>query len=197
VERALLLIFVVGVVAVGAGCVHNAFTPSTTMRFAPRPDGCYVDLIFLGEPPGPYVVIGRVSTESTAQGLFAIGENNEAAMERLKEEACRAGAHGLLQADTQAEGSWTKNGYSKSTTGAAVAFVYVDPYGRPLPPPRGPRVVIHPGAQPVAPIARPTPAPIVPPPPPPFPEPPPPAAMAAPSAPPAAAAAPSAQPSTP
>lgn len=76
-------------------------------------------------------------------------------MERLQQEACRVGAHGLLQAGAQSQGVWTGDGYSKSTTGAAVAFVYVDVNGRPLPPPSGPQLVIHPGAY-SAPAAPPT-----------------------------------------
>ena len=128
------------------------------MNLSPRPEGCYLDMIFQGVPPFPYVVIGRVTNDSTAPGLFALGENNEVAMDRLKDEACQVGAHGLLKADAQSEGTWTGNGYSKSTTGAALAFVYVDPYGRPLPPPTGPRLMIHPGAYSV-PAAPPPPAP--------------------------------------
>lgn len=78
-------------------------------------------------------------------------------MERLQEEACRVGAHGLLQVGAESQGTWTGNGYSKSTTGAAVAFVYVDTNGRPLPPPVGPQLMIHPGAY-SAPAAPPPPA---------------------------------------
>jgi len=133
-------------VALGAGCVHNGFTPATTMRLPPRPEGCYLDLVFQGEPLYPYVVLGRVSTDSTAAGLGALGETNEAAMERLQAEACEVGAHGLMQAGAASQGTWTGNGYSRSTTGSAVAFVYVDQAGRPLPPPRGPQTVIHPGS---------------------------------------------------
>ena len=163
-RRALLLVF--GVV-LSSGCVHNAFTPTTTMKLAARPEGCYLDMIFQGEPPFPYVVIGRVTTDSTAPGLWALGENNEAAMERLQEEACRVGAHGLLQVGAQSQGTWTGDGYSKSTTGAAVAFVYVDVNGRPLPPPNGPHLMIRPGAAaaPVGPPRVPTPGGAPPPPP--------------------------------
>lgn len=129
-----------------SACVHNAFLPTTTLRMPPRAEGCYLDIILQGEPPFPYVVIGRVTTDSTAPGLFALGENNEVAMERLRNEACQAGAHGLLHAGAESQGTWTGNGYSKSTTGAAVVFVYVDAAGNPLPPPTGPRLVIHPGS---------------------------------------------------
>lgn len=139
-----VLALVVGA-ALGTGCVSNAFTPSTTMKLAVRPEGCYLDVIFDGVPPYAYVVIGRVTTESTAPGLFAIGEDNDAALARMKDEACHAGAHGLLHVGSSSQGVWTGDGYSKSTTGAAVAFVYVDDAGHPLPPPRGPRLMIRPG----------------------------------------------------
>ena len=52
-------------------------------------------------------------------------------------------AHGLLEVGSASNGVWTSDGYSKSTTGGAVAFVYVDPSGRPLAPPTGPRVMIQ------------------------------------------------------
>lgn len=140
-----LLSLVVGV-ALGAGCVHNGFTPATTMRVPARPEGCYLDMVFQGVPLYPYVVLGQVTTDSTAPGLFALGENNDAAMERLQAEACAVGAHGLMQAGAASQGTWTNDGYSRSTTGSAVAFVYVDDAGRPLPPPSAARTVIHPGA---------------------------------------------------
>jgi hypothetical protein len=129
----------------GLACVHTNFTPTTGLQLAQRPENCYLDVILQGQPPYPHVVIGQVSTDSTAPGLFALGENNSVAMERIKEEACRVGAHGLLKMEANSHGVWTNNGYSKSTTGGAVAFIYVDPSGRPLPPPNGPRVVIQPG----------------------------------------------------
>jgi hypothetical protein len=162
-------------IIVGTGCVQTAFVPTTTLRLPSRPEGCYLDVILHGEPPYPYVVIGSVTTDSTAPGLFAIGEGNEIAIERMQSQACRVGAHGLLQIDSQSHGVWTKDGYSKSTTGAAVAFVYVDEAGRPLPPPSASRPVVHPGAYaapPPPPAAAPssypaTPPPGYPPPPPP------------------------------
>ncbi|HET9624245.1 MAG TPA: hypothetical protein VFP84_22885, partial [Kofleriaceae bacterium] len=154
-----MLSIVVGV-ALGAGCVHNGFTPATAMRLPARPEGCYLDMVFQGEPPDAYVVLGQVTTDSTAPGLFAIGENNDAAMTRMQAQACEVGAHGLMRAGSATHGEWTNNGYSRSTTGSAVAFVYVDEAGRPLPPPTGPRVVIHRGA------AAPPPPPVAPPPPP-------------------------------
>lgn len=140
-------------IALGSGCVHNAFTPATARKLPPRPEDCYLDLVFHGEPPAPYVVLGSLTTESDAPGLFALGEGNEAALTRLREEACRVGAHGLLQAHAQSQGVWTRDAYSKSTSGSAVAFIYVDPAGAPLPPPRGPRLMIQPGAAPPPPPA--------------------------------------------
>jgi hypothetical protein len=135
-------------VAGAGGCIHNGFTPTTGLSLPPRPENCYLDMIFQGMPPYPYVVIGQVSTDSTAPGLFALGESNDVAIQRMKEQACLAGAHGLMQVGANSQGTWTGNGYSKSTSGGAVAFIYVDPAGRPLPPPNAPRLVIQPGAYP-------------------------------------------------
>jgi len=106
-----------------------------------------------------------VTTDSSAPGLWALGETNDAAMARLQAEACEQGAHGLMQAGAASQGTWTSDGYSRSTTGSAVAFVYVDEAGRPLPPPRGPRTVIHPGSlgTPPPPAAVPPPPPTLPP----------------------------------
>jgi hypothetical protein len=164
-------------VALGSACVNTAFTPATTMPLAMRPEGCYLDMIFEGIPPDAYVVIGQITTDSTAPGIFALGENNEVALQRMQAEACRVGAHGLMHAGTSSQGVWTGNGYSRSTSGGAVAFVYVDPYGRPTPPPRGPRTLIHPGGlsapQPAAPPPGTPPPSAAPPAPPPAPPPPP------------------------
>ena len=176
------LLSIVLAVALGAGCVHNGFTPATAMRLPPRPEGCYLDMVFQGVPPYPYVVLGRVSTDSSAPGLWALGETNDAAMERLQAEACEVGAHGLMQAGAASQGTWTSDGYSRSTTGSAVAFVYVDDAGHALPPPRGPRTVIQPGS-----LGAPPPPAALPPPPP---------SMLPPGAPQAAAPAP-AEPATP
>ncbi len=131
-----------------SGCIHTGFTPTTGVAFPPRAEDCYLDMIFQGQPPYPYVVIGQISTDSTAPDLFALGESNDVAVRRMKEQACLVGAHGLMQVGANSQGSWTSNGYSKSTSGGAVAFVYVDPTGRPLPPPYAPRVLIQPGALP-------------------------------------------------
>ena len=128
------------------GCVHTAFTPTTRLALAARPPDCYLDVIVEGRPPFPYVVLGQISTDSTAPGLFALGESNDVAIRRMKEQACAVGAHGLLNVGANSQGVWTGNGYSKSTTGGAVAFIYVDPAGRPLPPPNAPRTIIQQGA---------------------------------------------------
>ena len=141
----LCLAFVAGL---AGGCVHTGFTPTTGLNLPPRAQTCYLDMIFQGAPPYPYVVIGQITTDSTAPGLFALGENNDVAVQRMKEQACLVGAHGLMQVGANSQGSWTNNGYSKSTSGGAVAFVYVDPAGRPLPPPNAPRIVIQQGAYP-------------------------------------------------
>jgi hypothetical protein len=135
-------LLVAALVFTGA-CVHTGFQPTTGLALPPRAQGCYLDLIFHGQPPAPYIVIGRISTDSTAPGLFALGENDHVAVDRMKEEACIQGAHGLLDVGASSQGVWTGNGYSKSTSGGAVAFIYVDPSGRPLAPPNGPRVMIQ------------------------------------------------------
>lgn len=134
---------------VGAGaCIHTGFTPTTGLNMPPRPQNCYLDMIFQGAPPYPYVVLGQISTDSTAPGIFALGESNDVAVQRMKEQACLVGAHGLMQVGANSQGIWTGDGYSKSTSGGAVAFIYVDPQGRPLAPPNAPRIIIQPGAYP-------------------------------------------------
>jgi hypothetical protein len=147
VRTTLSLSALLGAVAL-TSCIHTGFTPTTGLYLPPRADSCYLDMIFQGPPPYPYVVIGQVQTDSTAPGLFALGESNDVAVQRMKVEACRRGAHGLLQVAANSQGVWTGNGYSKSTSGGAVAFIYVDPTGQPLPPPNAPRIVIQQGAYP-------------------------------------------------
>jgi hypothetical protein len=132
--------------ALVTACVHTGFTPTTGLALPPRAENCYLDMIFQGPPPYPYVVIGQVQTDSTAPGLWALGESNDVAISRMKEEACHVGAHGLMQMNANSQGVWTNNGYSKSTSGGAVAFIYVDPTGRPLAAPNAPRIVIQQGA---------------------------------------------------
>ena len=55
--------------------------------------------------------------DSTAPGIFALGESNDVAVQRMKEQACMVGAHGLMKVDANSQGVWTGDGYSKSTTG--------------------------------------------------------------------------------
>lgn len=157
----LLATMVMGFAA--AGCVHTGFTPTTGLALPARPPDCYLDMIFQGRPAYPYIVLGQINTDSTAPGLFALGESNDVAIQRMKEEACAVGAHGMMNVGANSQGVWTGNGYSKSTSGGAVAFVYVDPAGRPLPPPNAPRVIIQPGAYPNPVAAAPPPAPPAPP----------------------------------
>src|SRR6478736_2269302 len=111
--RAPPLLVVAGVVALSGACVHTGFQPTTGLVLPARGQGCYLDLIFHGQPPAPYIVIGRISTDSTAPGLFALGENDHVAVDRMKEEACQVGAHGLLDVGASSQGVWTGNGYSK------------------------------------------------------------------------------------
>src|SRR5262249_45024015 len=96
----------------GAACVNTSFMPTTTLALPARAENCHLDIILDGLPPAPYAVIGRISTDSTAPGMFALGESNQAATDRLREEACRVGAHGLLNVGTASQGTWTNNGYS-------------------------------------------------------------------------------------
>jgi hypothetical protein len=88
-----------------------------------------------GPPPSPYAVVGAVATVSTKPRLFAIGENTDVAVRRIMEQACAIGAHGLMNVVATSELVRVRKGYRWSTTGSAVAFIYVDPSGRPLPPP--------------------------------------------------------------
>lgn len=145
-KKLVLLSSLLVLVTSGLACVHTGFTPTTGIQLQPRAQNCYLDMIFQGPPPYAYVILGQVSTDSTAPGLFALGESNDTAVERMKEEACRVGAHGLMQVGANSQGTWNNQGYSKSTSGGATAFIYVDPSGRPLPPPNAPRLVIQQGA---------------------------------------------------
>lgn len=126
------------------GCAHTGFVKTTDAVVPARSPGCHLDMVFQGLPPYRYAVLGEVSTYSTAPGgLFGLGENEVAAIRRMQEEACVAGAHGLMSVVATSHRPWPRKGMW-STTGAAMAFIYVDAFGRPLPPP-GPRVLIQPG----------------------------------------------------
>ena len=129
-----------------AGCVHSDFLKTTGTVVPVRSSDCYLDMVFQGSPPYPYIVLGEVTTNSTAPGPFAIGENNVVAMRRMIERACAGGAHGLMNVDVNSQRVRVGKGYWKSTTASAIAFIYVDASGRPLPAPSGPGAAIQPGS---------------------------------------------------
>jgi hypothetical protein len=122
-----------------SGCVHTGFMPTSDVRLPTRPEHCALDVILDGRPTQPYVVIGRVSVDSTAPGLFALGEKQSAVLRRLEAKACAVGAHVIFDVNAATSGKWDDDGFSRSTTGSALAAVYVDEDGHPLPPP-GPAV---------------------------------------------------------
>jgi hypothetical protein len=118
-----------------SGCAHTGFDRTTSMVVPGRSPDCHLDMYFQGPPPYPYVVIGAVATVSTKPRLLAIGENTLVAIRRMREQACAVGAHGLMSVAANSELIRVRKGHWKSTTGGAVAFVYVDAFGRPLPAP--------------------------------------------------------------
>jgi hypothetical protein len=118
-----------------SGCAHTGFDRTTSMAVPARSPDCHLDMYFQGPPPYPYVVIGAVATVSTKPRLLAVGENTVVAIRRMREQACAVGAHGLMSVAANSELIRVRKGYRKSTTGSAVAFIYVDASGRPLPPP--------------------------------------------------------------
>jgi hypothetical protein len=132
--RALLLASMVMGCAV-AGCVHTDFSRTTSLVVPGRSPDCRLDLVVQGTPSYPYAVLGLVRTESAAPPLFAIGEDDFAAAQRVKRQACAAGAHGLMNVFANSELVRFGKGRWKSTTASALAFVYVDAVGRPLPAP--------------------------------------------------------------
>jgi len=117
------------------GCVTTGFTRTSNVFVPPRGPGCYVDVVLTPQPAYPYIILGRATTEGTAPGLFALGEGETVAMQRLKDEACAAGGHFIMNADTGSNAQWTRDGFSRSSRGAAVVGIYVTPQGQPLPPP--------------------------------------------------------------
>jgi hypothetical protein len=133
-------------VLTGCTSTSTSFTPTAGLSLPPRPADCYLDIIDTGSPPFAYVVIGRVATDSTSGGLVALGETNERTVERMRKRACRAGAHGLLQVSSNTQGHFTDRSFSKSSSGGAVAFIYVDANGQALPPPTRATLIIHQGA---------------------------------------------------
>ena len=116
------------------GCVHTGFVPTSDMRPPTRLEHCALDVILDGRPARAYVVIGRVSVDGTAPGLFALREHQDAVLRRLKAKACAEGAHVIFDVNAETSGTWDEGGFSRSTTGSAVAAVYVDEHGNPLPP---------------------------------------------------------------
>ena len=124
-----------------AGCVHTDFT-RTAMALPPRSPECHLEMVFNGPPTRPYVVLGQVSTESfSPQVLYGRGGTDATPVQRMIEQACVAGAHGLMSVTMQTQRPWGGKGW-KRTQAAALAFAYVDASGRVLPPPSGPRIEI-------------------------------------------------------
>jgi hypothetical protein len=86
-------------------------------------------------------VLGPVQTASSSpQVFYGLGDSNAEPIQRMIDQACVAGAHGLMSVNVETYRPPVKGW--KSTKASAVAFVYVDASGRVLPPPKGPRVEI-------------------------------------------------------
>ena len=128
-----LATMVIGCVA--AGSVHTGFAGTTRMMVPVRSPDCHLDMCFQAPPPRPYLVLGAVATVSTKPRLFAVGENADVAIRRMMERACLVGAHGLMNVAANSELIRVRKGHRKRTMGSALAFIYVDASGRPLPPP--------------------------------------------------------------
>lgn len=109
-----------------------------------RPPDCYLEIIFQGQPAYAYAVLGRVWTDSSSPSMFAIGDNGVAAIRRMREKACAIGADGLMTVTANSQRVWAGKGSWKTTTAAAVAFIYVDANGRRLPPRTSPTTAIQP-----------------------------------------------------
>jgi hypothetical protein len=62
-----------------------------------------------------------------------LDETQEAVIQRLKAKACAMGAHVIFGVTATTSGQWN----DKSTSGSALAAVYVDEQGRPMPAPTG------------------------------------------------------------
>src|SRR5215831_9396573 len=118
-----------------AGCVQTTFTRMTALEVPARPADCHLDVVWERPPPYRYVELGLVTTDTTSPHLFAAGENEIVSMRRVMEQACTAGAHGLMNVTAQTRLVPVGKGTWKEITGSAVAFVYVDASGRPLSPP--------------------------------------------------------------
>jgi hypothetical protein len=117
----------------GTGCVHTSVTRTTAIAVPARSADCRLYVVFQGPPSRPYLVLGQVTTDSERPAMFAFGAANDiATMRRLEEQACAAGAHGLMSVIMRSELRWAGRGRWMSNMGGALAFVYVDAAGRPL-----------------------------------------------------------------
>jgi hypothetical protein len=141
--RRVLATLVMGFAA--AGCVHSGFARMAAVEVPARSPGCRLDVVFEGPPPAPYLELGEVISETTVPAAFAIGQNDAVTMRRVMAQACAIGAHGLMNIAASTERVGVGRGRWMNTRGSALAFVYVDASGRPLPPPDGPRDAIGPG----------------------------------------------------
>jgi hypothetical protein len=124
-----------------AGCVHTGVKNTTGMVLPARSSDCHLEIVFNGPPKRPYVVLGPVWTASSSpQVLYGFRDSNADPIQRMIDQACVAGAHGLMSAAVATDRPLGKGW--RSTNASAVAFVYVDASGRVLPAPHGPRVEI-------------------------------------------------------
>lgn len=144
-----------GIIAVMACAVAGCSTSAHVLVGAPRPPVPPENVQVYLQPPPKYEQIATLS--STSQGSFAITsqQNMDKAMQRMKIEAGKLGANGILLwgvADTQsgsigAGGGGTSFG-SRSATGVGVGgsmaltskvaqglAIYVPPADAPPPPP--------------------------------------------------------------
>jgi hypothetical protein len=112
------------------------------MALPARAPDCHLEIVFNGPPRRPYVVVGQLWTDASSPQVFygRLDTNNAAPVQRLIQQACVAGAHGLMSVTVQTHRPWGKGW--KSTQAVALAFAYVDASGRVLPPPSGPQVEI-------------------------------------------------------
>jgi hypothetical protein len=124
--------------------VNTGFTPTTTFDLPPRAQNCSLDLVAVEQTPSRAIVpIWPVTTHTDGAG-----QDRDMAVIRLKERACMSGAHGLMQITAQTRAEWCDGTYTSVAEGWAMAFVYVDAFGRPLPAPGdGPVAVAPPAAQ--------------------------------------------------
>ena len=127
-----------------AGCVHTGATKTAAVEVPARAPTCGLDVVFQGQPPHPYVVLGEIDTTWSAPRLFAVGDSDVATMRRLTEQACAMGAHGLMNVVIARRRTLGRGGWN-STSGTTEAFLYVDQTGRPLAPPERTRIVVPPG----------------------------------------------------